>query len=357
VWDKEFSSGYIKPGAGVKTLAYKLDANNMRADAETEPQFLAPQGTLDMGLFFERDKNLFATDFTQTLEPRAYYVYRDYEDQSSLYGLTTDASYVNFDTSDVVFTYNQLFRDTRFSGGDRIDDANQLTLGVTSRFVESDSGIERLRMSIGQVTYFDDRRVSILNKAEDYANTRTSSAIAGELSAQLGDHLRLTNDVLYDHQTEKISAVSSSLHYMDDQYRILNVGYRYSRDPVSLNPLDVNAAMGETLNQVDITSLWPISNQWAVIARANYDFTYNAELDTFAGLEYTDCCYRVRILARQWVDFDLSEDFMAKLKSDDYDRGIFLEVQLRGFGTLSQRISNLLDKAMHGYGEREASLQ
>lgn len=357
VWDKEFSSGYIKPGAGVKTLAYKLDANNMRADAETEPQFLAPQGTLDMGLFFERDKNLFATDFTQTLEPRAYYVYRDYEDQSSLYGLTTDASYVNFDTSDVVFTYNQLFRDTRFSGGDRIDDANQLTLGVTSRFVESDSGIERLRMSIGQVTYFDDRRVSILNKADDYANTRTSSAIAGELSAQLGDHLRLTNDVLYDHQAEKISAVSSSLHYMDDQYRILNIGYRYSRDPVSLSPLDVNTAVGETLNQVDITSLWPISNQWAVIARANYDFTYNAELDTFAGLEYTDCCYRVRILARQWVDFDLSEDFMAKLKSDDYDRGIFLEVQLRGFGTLSQRISNLLDKAMHGYGEREASLQ
>ena len=141
------------------------------------------------------------------------------------------------------------------------------------------------------------------------------------------------------------------------QYRILNIGYRYSRDPVSLSPLDVNTAVGETLNQVDITSLWPISNQWAVIARANYDFTYNAELDTFAGLEYTDCCYRVRILARQWVDFDLSEDFMAKLKSDDYDRGIFLEVQLRGFGTLSQRISNLLDKAMHGYGEREASLQ
>lgn len=356
-WDKKYTAGYIKPGVGVKTLAYNLDAGNMAADADTEQQFAAPQGTLDMGLYFERDKNLFAADFTQTLEPRAYYVYRDYEDQSSLYGLTTDASYVNFDTSSVVFTYNQLFRDTRFSGGDRIDDANHLTLGVTSRFVESTSGIERLRMSIGQITYFDDRRVGIRDKPDDYANTRTTSAIAGELSAQLGENLRLNNDVLYDHQLEQVNAVSSSLHYMDERYRIFNLGYRYNRDPESLSPLDTSSTVGKTRNQLDITTLWPVNNQWAVIARTNYDFTYNAELDTFAGLEYTDCCYRVRILARQWVDFDFSENFMENLSSNDYDRGIFLEVQLRGFGSLSQRISNLLDNAMYGYGEREASLQ
>jgi LPS-assembly protein len=144
---------------------------------------------------------------------------------------------------------------------------------------------------------------------------------------------------------------------MDEQYRILNVGYRYSRDPVSLSPLETNQNIGKTLNQLDITSLWPVSNQWALIARANYDFTYNAELDAFAGLEYTDCCYRVRVLARQWVDFDFSPDFMENLSNDDYDRGVFIEVQLRGFGSLSQRISNLLDKAMFGYGEREESLQ
>jgi LPS-assembly protein len=354
-WDKQYTAGYIKPGVGVKTLSYRLDADNMRADVDTEQQFAAPQATLDMGLFFERDKTLFANDFTQTLEPRAYYVYRDYEDQTSLYGLTTPTSYVNFDTSDIVFTYNQLFRDTRFSGGDRIDDANNLTLGVTSRFVDTNSGIERLRMSIGQVTYFDDRRVSILNKPDDYDNTRTTSAIAGELRAQIGEHLRWTNNALYDHQREKINAFSSSLHYMDEQYRILNVGYRYTRDPVTLNPLDVNKAIGPTLNQIDVTTLWPINNQWSFIARANYDFTHDAELDTFAGLEYTDCCYKVRVLGRQWVNFDLSENFLEKINNDDYDRGIFVEVELRGFGNLSNRISKLLDKAMYGYSEREAS--
>ena len=356
-WDKDFTAGYIKPGIGVKTLSYELDAINMRADADTSQQFSTPQGSLDMGLYFERDKNWFGDDYVQTLEPRAFYLYRDYENQDSLYGLTSKASYVNFDTSDLIFTYNQLFRDSRFSGGDRLDDANHVAFGLTSRFVESSSGVERLRLSIGQINYFEDREVSILNDDDSYANTRASSALAGQASGQVGDHLRFSSDVLYDHQLEKVKTISTSVNYIDDQYRILNVGYRYSRDPVTLSPLAVTQSIGKTLNQVDITTLWPVSNQWALIARANYDFTYDAELDTFAGLEYTDCCYRVRVLARQWVDFDYSANFMENLSHDDYDRGVFIEVQLRGFGSLSQRISNLLDKAMLGYGEREASLQ
>ncbi|MEN0039157.1 MAG: LPS-assembly protein LptD [Cellvibrio sp.] len=356
-WDKEFTQGYIKPGVGVKTLGYELEATNMRADVDSSQQYAAPQGSLDMGLFFERDTSMFGDAFIQTLEPRAFYLYRDYENQDELYGLTSAASYVNFDTSDLVFTYDQLFRDSRFSGGDRIDDTNHLTLGLTSRYVESDTGIERLRMSAGQIIYFEDREVSILNDDDAYANTRSSSAIATQVSAQIGDHLRITNDLLYDHQQDHVNTVSTSLHYMDEQYRILNLGYRYSRDPVSLSPLETAPSIGQNLNQVDFTTIWPVSDQWALIARANYDFTYNAELDTFAGLEYTDCCYRVRVLARQWVDFDFSPDFMENLNSDDYDRGVFIEIQLRGFGSLSQRISNLLDKAMFGYGEREKSLQ
>lgn len=356
-WDKEYAAGFFKPGVGVKTLGYQLEATNMRAGVDTSPRIVAPQGSLDTGLYFERDQQWFGEEFAQTLEPRAFYLYRDYENQDDLYGLTSDASYVWFDTSDLVLTYQQLFRDSRFSGGDRIDDANHLAVGLTSRFVEADTGIERVRLSVGQINYFEDREISILNNDDDYANTRSSSAIAGQASAQLGDHLRISNDILYDHQQKKINAVSSSLHYMDEQYRILNLGYRYSRDPVTLSPLDTKPQIGETLDQLDVTALWPLNNQWAVIARTNYDFNFSAELDTFAGLEYTDCCYRIRVLARQWVDFDFSQDFLQDLSSDDYDRGIFFEVQLRGFGTLSQRISNLLDKAMLGYSEREASLQ
>ena len=144
---------------------------------------------------------------------------------------------------------------------------------------------------------------------------------------------------------------------MDDKYRIFNLGYRFSRDRQSLSPINPVPLRGEDLNQVDITTLWPIASQWAFIARANYDFNYEAELDAYIGFEYDGCCYRVRMLARRWVDFDLTSDFLETLDEDDYDQGIFVEVQLKGVGSMSKRISKLLNKAMAGFAEREEALK
>src|SRR5690606_12971597 len=107
--------------------------------------------------------------------------------------------------------------------------------------------------------------ITILEGQSNYQNTRGNSAIAGQASAQLGDHLRITSDVLYDHQFDQVQAYSGSLHYMDDQYRILNVGYRYTRDPVTFSPLDPTPRIEATLNQLDVNAFWPISSQWAVI--------------------------------------------------------------------------------------------
>lgn len=355
-WNKEYLSGFIRPGVGVKALGYQLESRTLLDEVDASPDVVTPQGSLDMGLIFEREKVFFDNHFTQTLEPRAFYLYRDYENQDSFYHLTGNDGYVNFDTADLTLSYPQLYRDSRFSGGDRLDDANQITLGVTSRFIENTSGIERLRLGVGQIIYFEDRNITILPTEVDSRNTTTTSNIAAQLSGQLTDHLRMDNDITYDHHNDRLDTASLSIHYMDDRYRILNVGYRYGRNPVAQSPSALPVIAGE-LNQIDVTALWPITTQWALIARSNYDFKYQAELDTFAGLEYTDCCYRVSILARQWVDFDLSYDFLQNISQDDYDRGIFLEVQLKGFASLSQRISNLLDKAMLGYSEREASLQ
>lgn len=355
-WNKEFLSGYIKPGVGVKTLAYQLEADNFLATANTNPHFATPQMSLDAGLVFERDKQMFNQDYLQTLEPRLFYLYRDYENQDELFGLTTADSLVNFDTSELLFTYDQLFRDSRFSGGDRLDEANQVTLGVSSRYIESTSGVERLKLSLGEIVYLRDKEITLGRTIVDEENKTSKSALAGQIVAHLGDSLRLTQDLVFDHESSEISAASTSLHYLDDQYRIVNLGYRYARDPLSVSPLNPIPVTGRTLDQIDFSAIWPISEQWSFIARSNYDFTYKAELDTFAGLEYNDCCYRVRVLARKWVDFDFSPDFLENLNDDDFDQGIFFEVQLKGFGTLAKRINNLLEKAVVGYGERENSL-
>ncbi|ACE83973.1 LPS-assembly protein LptD [Cellvibrio japonicus] len=357
-WDKEFTAGFIKPRVGVKMLGYQLEEDSLVAGADAEPGFITPQGSLDMGLYFERDKTLFNKGFTQTLEPRVFYLYRDYENQDSLFGLTANNRYLNFDSSILPLTYQQLFRDSRFSGGDRLDDTNQITFGLTSRFIDNRDGVERLRLGIGQITYLEDRNISLTAQADELARNReTSSMIAGLVSGQIGDNLRFTNDITYDQYNDQLYALSSSVRYMDDKYRIVNFGYRFSRDRQSLSPINPIPVRGEDLSQLDISTLWPVANQWSVIARANYDFNYNAELDAFVGLEYDDCCYRVRLLARRWVDFDLTSNFLESLDRDDFDQGIFVEIQLKGIGSLSRRISTLLDKAIIGFTEREQALQ
>src|SRR5690606_24204181 len=104
----------------------------------------------------------------------------------------------------------------------------------------------------------------------------------------------------------------------DDEYRIVNLGYRYSLDRQSLSPLDGDRQMSTSeLNQIDFSTIWSVSDQWAAIARINYDINYDAYLDTFVGLEYDDCCYRVRLMARRWVDYDLSGNMLEELSSSD----------------------------------------
>jgi len=356
-WNKEFLSGYLKPGVGYKTLAYQLDAPNFSEEADHNPHFAVPQVSLDAGLFFERDVKVFGNDYLQSFEPRFFYLYRSYENQDALFGLTSANSLVNFDTSNLVFTYDQLFRDSRFSGGDRIDEANQITLGASSRYIENASGIERLKVSLGEIFYLRDKKVSLRNTTIDDSSSDANSAIAGQLVAQMGSSLRMTQDLVFDHEHGDISAASLNLHYLDEKYRIINLGYRYARDPVTVSPLSQIPVRGKKpMDQIDLSAIWPLSTQWSVIMRTNYDFTYKAKLDSFAGLEYNDCCYRVRVLARQWADFDFSPNFLENLTKDDYDRGVFFEVQLKGFGTLAKRINNLLENAVVGYAERESSL-
>lgn len=355
-WDREFAAGFFRPRVGVKTLTFSLGSPNLQPEFSDNTTFVTPQASLDTGLAFERDFKQRDNNFTQTLEPRVFYLWRDYDEQTSLNQAVPGNGIVNFDSSQLSLTYQQLFRDSRFSGGDRLDDTNQVTLGLTSRFIDNDSGIERLRLGVGQIFYFEDRQVELGNVLDEpERNKETTSKMAGYIGGQIGDHFTFVNDLTYDPYHNKISTVSSTLRYMDDNYRIFNLGYRYSNERQALSPIMPDILQRETLNQIDASAIWPINGQWSGIARINYDFDYHADIDTVLGLEYNDCCYRVRLMARQWLDYDLTANFLDHIDSDDYDRGVFVEVQLKGIGTISRKIGRLLDKAIYGYSEREAA--
>ena len=374
-WDKQWLWGFFKPSAMLKSIAYELEEDGLRAGADNNPSITVPQGSLDTGLFFEREGSLFGSDYLQTFEPRLFYFYSDFESHEDLFNLTDSGRDVDFDTAELTFSYDSLFRDTRFSGGDRIDDANQASVGLTTRFIDS-SGVERLRASLGQIFYFDDRRVTLtdsfsadeINNPDALLNelksqsadenlsistaaarrfadltelTEDHSELAAQLAGQLGDYWRYSLDVAWNDGNGKVSRGSAFLRYLDDEYRIINLGYRFNRKDPRLIDINEDSVITEdevikqTIDQGDISFIWPLFGGWSLIARGNHDFTNNRELETFAGLEYNDCCYRVRLLARRWLDNELVNTVQDL--DLEYDQGVFFEFELKGLGGIAAR--------------------
>ncbi|MDQ2077590.1 LPS-assembly protein LptD [Marinimicrobium sp. ABcell2] len=359
-WNQEWLWGFVRPRAMVKTLSYELDDGNLLEGAETRPSLVVPQGSLDTGLFFERYGSALGTPYLQTFEPRLFYFYSDYEDHGELLDVTAGGRAVNFDTKDLTFSYDQLYRTTRFAGGDRIDDANQLSVGLTTRFIDALSGTEHLSLSVGQIFYFEDRRVGLREprpapEGEIADHERTRSDVAAQVNARVTDRWSLTTNVTYDPFEHEYTRANASLRYLDSQYRIFNVSYRFNRRPPAPGRLDPTEELDRSQNQIDATFHWPVYGRWSLIGRGHYDITYRQELDTFLGLEYDDCCYRIRLLARRWLNFDytFSSNFLETVGPEDLEDSIILDIQFKGLGSVNRRVGDLLQKAIPGYGARE----
>ena len=353
------SWGYFTPAARVQSTYYDLDFDERQhrdatgtADplyfdydnADTNPSSTIPVASLDAGLYFDRDTSWFGRDLRQTLEPRAFYLYapnRDQDDQPL------------FDTNENTFSYNSLFRDDRFSGNDRVGDANQLALGVTSRALES-NGVERARASFGQILYFEDQRVQLLNtegqrREEDDNST---SAYAAEFMYRVSNAWKLRGDVLWDPEENNSNAGSLLVNYQPEPRKVINAGYRFRNETNTFNALtgQFNEDENRRIDQSDLSFIWPLNPQWSMIGRWQHDFAGDRTLEAFGGLEYDSCCWKFRFINRYWVDYNEFES----VTHDEGNRGIFLQVVLKGLGSVTgNRVDSLLDEGIPGYRERE----
>ena len=349
--------GFFTPAVYLKHLAYQLDDYNLLADAETQQSFTALQTSLDGGLFFEREGQALGRDYVQTFEPRLFYFYSDHSDQGGLFNLTSDGQDVDFDSSDVNVSYGQMFRDSRFSGGDRIDDDNRLSVGLTSRFIDTRSGRELLRASLGQIYYLQDRRTFVAQSRNNYISVINQytdaprSELAGELAMNFGSTVSWTTSVLYDEEEQVINEGRSNLQYLDNKHRLFNLGFNYKRKPDTT--LDGELVEQHT-RQSDLSMMVPVSDKISFIARNLHDFTFERELDSFAGLEYNSCCYRARLVWRRWVSNKLSG--VVADEDLNYKRGWFLDIQFKGFGSGTGKFYKLLSDTIPGYSTREKAV-
>jgi len=311
--------GFFTATGGHRHTQYQLAATPVGLD--DEPDRSIGVASVRTGLIFERDLTLFGSGLVQTLEPELYWLYQGYENQDAL---------PRFDASELTFVYSQLFRDNRFAGLDRIGDARQISAGVTTRFYDGATGVEYLRASIGQIAYLEDRQVT-LNGQQTRDEEQPSSAIASELSARLGGAWRLTGTLVYDPHDRQVDQAGASINYRRDNRHILNLGYR-------------NQSRND-LSQTDVSLYWPVSAHYGLVGRWNYDLPSQRTVEGFAGIEYNDCCWQLRLLARTFLDVPAG-----RIRDDvDEDTGIFLQIVFKGLAGVGDRLENVLQQGVRGY--------
>lgn len=276
---------FIKPRVQLNYLNYSdltiTPANQASGVKQQSSNTFIPMYDVHTGLIFERN---WQHNIVQTLEPQLYYLYVPETDQSDL---------PIFDSSLMTFDYNQVFRDNRYTGLDRVSEANQIGLGLASKFY-NDNGDEIAMLGIGQIYYF--RNVILqIDKEQDYTYKHWSPFAAIGSIRLAPDYNLLANWV---HFRTTSDTASVQLQYHPSKYKVFNIGYELAHNP---DPDDLTGQYNGDVHQFNVSTAWQITPPLRVLGRFNYDMRFSRNLNTLAGIEYHTCCTALRLIwSRVW---------------------------------------------------------
>ncbi|HKC54409.1 MAG TPA: LPS assembly protein LptD [Burkholderiales bacterium] len=319
---------FLTPKVGVHYTYYSLyeipvipDPANPGSTIPAFPNSISrtlPIFSVDSGLIYERETKALGQAVIQTLEPRFYYVNIPFRDQNQI---------PLFDTAIADFNYAQIFSENLFSGGDRVNDARQLTAAVTSRMLLPSSGQELLRGTFGQRYYFKDQQVTLT--PNDVPRTYSASNFLTALSGRVGQHWTLEGASEYDQRDYRTERLTLAARYRPEGLKTLNLSYRYlSGDITGTGPL----------KQVDLSAQWPIAGRWYGVGRFNYSLVDSRIVEGIGGLEYGADCWTSRILVQRFA-----------LTAGSSSSSVFLQLELNGFSRLGSNPLETLKRNVPGY--------
>jgi LPS-assembly protein len=304
--------GYVKPKLSVYSSRYSLD--NVADGAEDSPSFTVPIFSIDSGLYFERNTSWFGDGALQTLEPRVFYAYAPEEDQSDV---------PIFDTSQVSLNnFSNIFRDNRFFGSDRVGDTNQLTFGLTSRFIDNDTGDQRLTASVGQLYLLDDLEQ---NLSESTVIEKGLGDLLAEVKTESKGAWTTYSFLQYDHEESEVRTARFALGYApkDDSRKNVQVGYYRSN------------IRSRVVDQVTVEANWPVSDKWQFFGSERYSIEDSESIETRAGLEYNGCCWKLRFIGTSRIDTRLRRNNEINgTNGGDKRTAFFIELELTALGRL-----------------------
>ncbi|GLQ90855.1 LPS-assembly protein LptD [Dyella flagellata] len=345
---------FIRPKLAYRYTGYSLDSGYQRYSyygalpipsdpnaakpvspfTQSNPSRSLPIISLDQGLIFERSTNLFDTHYTQTLEPRLYYLYVPYRNQNNL---------PLFDTSPMAFDDWMLFAPNQYSGADRQMNANNLTAAVTTRLLD-DGGVERLSATFGQIHYFTPQRIEPLlcetigataatcNAAKPW----TGSDYVAELSTQLNDQWTASTEYLWNPNTRLTDLGTFTLQRRLGFDGVLNFSYRFRRG---------------LLEQYQASTVYPLTERWRLIGEWTYSMRDKRTVEALAGVQYEGCCVKVALVARHYVTgyYGVISALPPGQKPPGSDTAVMFQLEFKGLGAFSGQTESVLRRDILGY--------
>lgn len=305
--------GYVTPKIGVNYTSYSLDSIDplYSSSYDKTADRTLPIFSVDSGLFFERDTHIVSRNYTQTLEPRLFYVYIPYQDQSRLPVFDTGIADLNMGT---------MFIENQYTGGDRINNANQLSMSLSSRMIDADTGEQRLAASIGQRFYFEDQKVGLPNEV---LRLGASSDIVTAATARLVNKWNI--DAAWQYNTDSGETVKGNIgaRYNPEPGKVLNLSYRYTQN---------------NLEQINLSSQWPLGRSYYGLARANYSIREGSMIEGLAGIEYDAGCWQSRFVVQR-----------VQTATADANYAMFFQLELGGLASIGSNPLQLINRNIPGY--------
>ena len=305
---------YLRPRASWDITSYRLShlvpADNGQMPATTLHRTL-PIVTLDSALRLERTSGSGGNRLV-TLEPRLSYVYIPYRNQSDL---------PLFDTGLPDPNFVALYRANRYAGFDRIGDANNLTTGVTLRMLTARTGQQYLSATVGQTLHFSQPRVTLPGETAD---TRKRSDLLANLDLTAYRNWNLHYELAWNPAQSLTEKSLLSLQYRPAGDQVVNVGYRFTRGSVE---------------QAEASAAWPVSRRWDLYARSVYSLRDGSSIENFAGLQYRQNCWGIRLVVR---------DSVSRTK-DTRNTGWYLQLELKGLSSVGSGADSFLQESIQGY--------
>ena len=302
----------------------KKGRSDKAEDVESSVNRILPQLKIDLQSVLASSQT-FISGYTQTLEPRAQYLFRPYKEQSNI-GSKLNSQYLGFgyDSSLLQQDYFSLFNSRRYSGLDRIASANQVTLGGTSRFFDENKE-ERFNIAVGQTYYLEPSRI---DENRDNRTEGSSSSWAIEANWKINDLMRWRGGYQYDPQLGQVSLANTGIEYNPTKNNVVQLNYRYaSKEYINQNLTAEANRYNQDIKQLGVQVGWELSDHWAIAGRYYQDLALKKPVEQYLGVQYNTCCWSVGVGARRYVTSRQNQ------KNDDifYDHGVGVTFELRGF--------------------------